>query len=93
MNKKYIQKFEKEFLEMQKKTFDLAIKKHLDYGGGHLKDFGDYGILVRQNDKIARLKNLYKKSENLNESVEDTWMDINVYAILALMYRKGFKFE
>ena len=64
----------------------LLISKQEDYGKQNILDFGELGILVRSNDKFARLKNLYNKEKPpQNESIRETWEDIAGYAILALM--------
>jgi len=69
-----------------KNIAELLIKKQHDYGKQNILDFGEYGILVRSNDKFARLKNLYNnKKSPQNESIRDNWLDIAGYAILALM--------
>lgn len=66
------------------------ISKQREYGPSNILDFGDFGILVRTNDKIGRLKNLYKNDiQPKNESVDDSWLDNAGYSILALMYRNG----
>jgi len=68
---------------------DLLISKQQDYGHGNILAFGEFGVLVRANDKMERLKNLLvKKQEPSNESVEDTWRDLANYAIIALMLRR-----
>ena len=67
----------------------LLVKKQRDYGHDNINAFGEYGILVRANDKIARLKNLYDKETIENESIEDSWLDEGGYSILALMVRRG----
>lgn len=70
---------------------ELVIVKQADYGQGNILDFGEYGVLVRTNDKIARLKNLYKQGKKpKNEAVDDSWMDTAGYAIVALMVRQGW---
>jgi hypothetical protein len=47
------------------------------------------GALVRLNDKITRLQTFIRKGRLMNESVEDSLMDIAVYAIIALvLYRE-----
>ena len=82
--------FEDAFDEVVKELKTLMISKQRDYGHRNIMDFGELGVLVRVNDKIARLKNL--KTNNLkpkNESVIDTWRDIANYAIIALMLKKG----
>ena len=68
---------------------EVMIAKQRDYGPGNILDFGDYGVLVRANDKIGRLKNLYKGEKPRNESVDDSWLDLANYAVIALMVRRG----
>jgi hypothetical protein len=85
-----------------KKTFDeecynttnmiaeLIVSKQKDYGKSNILDFGEMGILIRSNDKFARLKNLILNNKNPNnESKIDTWKDIAGYAIIALMLENG----
>lgn len=74
-------------------TFDearaLLLKKHHDYGPRNISDSPGgplNGLLVRQWDKMARLRNLMEKgAEPSNESVRDTWMDMMNYSAIALM--------
>jgi hypothetical protein len=69
----------------------LLISKQHDYGHGNINAFGELGVLVRASDKIERLKNLHKRRDTpSNESVDDTWMDLAGYAIIALMIRRGW---
>lgn len=64
----------------------LFEKKQLDYGPGNISDFGEFGVLVRLNDKINRLKNLFDtKVDAKNESIADTWRDITNYGLIGLM--------
>ena len=47
------------------------------------------GIAFRLAEKVSRLKNLLSKNDGpVNESLEDTWTDIAVYAVIAKLYRK-----
>lgn len=69
---------------------ELMISKQKDYGSKNIMEFGEYGVLVRANDKMARLKNLLQAGkEPNNESVEDSWLDLANYAVIALMVRRG----
>jgi len=69
----------------------LVIKKQMDYGPRNIMDFGEYGILVRLNDKLQRLINLFKKDkEPENETIDDTWDDVGGYALVRKMVRKGW---
>lgn len=65
------------------------LQKHKDYGKGNILEIGEMGIVFRLAEKVSRLKNLLMKSEGpVNESIEDTWTDIAVYAVIAKLYRK-----
>ena len=69
----------------------LIISKQYDYGKSNILDFGEYGILVRTNDKVARLKELVIKNKTpANEKKTDSWKDIAGYALLALMLERGW---
>jgi hypothetical protein len=80
---------------------DLALlkKKGADYSGvidamSNFRDFGFFGIIVRLNDKMARLKTLTSRkgfkqvsSEATDESIIDTLRDLRNYSYLAqIMY-------
>ncbi|MBI4136729.1 DUF1599 domain-containing protein [Candidatus Roizmanbacteria bacterium] len=68
---------------------DLFIKKHHDYGKENVLEMEELGIAFRTSEKIARLKNLLKEGKAPeNESLEETWKDIAVYAIIAVLYRR-----
>ena len=70
--------------------FETFIKKHRDYGKGNILSIEELGIALRTSEKVERLKNLLKKGDApANESIDDTWTDIAVYAIIALLYRRG----
>jgi hypothetical protein len=46
--------------------------------------------MVRMSDKLERLKNLiYNSIEPNNEALEDSFVDIANYAIIALMVERG----
>ncbi len=70
----------------------LLDRKQLDYGPRNISGFGVFGVTVRMNDKMERLKTLFNKGRRLkatNESIEDTFRDIANYAIIALMVERG----
>ena len=76
-----------------KELAELVCNKQHDYGHDNINAFGEYGVLVRTNDKIARLRNLIGK-EGITEPRIDAWKDIGGYAIIALMLdRDWFKLE
>lgn len=64
----------------------LLDRKQHDYGHHNINAFGHFGVVVRLNDKVARLQNLTLK--NLlpsNESLIDTYEDIIGYCVILLM--------
>jgi hypothetical protein len=67
----------------------LMDKKQQDYGSNNISAFGEFGVLVRLNDKIERLKNLNKMPAVKNEAIEDTYQDIANYAVISLMIRRN----
>jgi hypothetical protein len=71
---------------------ELLIAKQHDYGHSNITDFGEFGVLIRANDKMARLKNLLPLQGRgaKNESIEDSWCDLSNYGIIALMLRRGW---
>jgi predicted nucleotide modification protein, DUF1599 family len=78
--------FEKVLAEMLA-TF---IKKNKDYGKDNILDTGELGIAFRVNDKVRRLQNLLdKKQQPKNECIDETWLDIAVYSIIAIILRNG----
>lgn len=69
----------------------MFLKKHRDYGKGNILDTGEMGILFRISDKVNRLKNLVgNKKSPQNETKEETWIDIAVYAVIAVLYHRGW---
>jgi hypothetical protein len=86
-----------EFKRIQKEQYELFAKKMLSYGPGNIalgslleteqdRNVSITGIFIRCWDKLNRLKNLLinKQANTLtDESVEDTWKDLSIYAIIA----------
>jgi hypothetical protein len=69
---------------------DTLLKKQSDYGPQNIAEFGEVGILVRTNDKVARLRNLVgRKTIPSCESISDSWKDLAGYGVLAMMWRRG----
>ncbi len=82
---------ESAFSTVTTKMLETFIKKNRDYGKGNILDTGELGIIFRINDKIRRLQNLQQNNkEPENESINDTWLDIAVYAVIAILLRKGW---
>lgn len=78
--------------EIAREVANIVIRKQWDYGQENIlgAPFGpETGIVVRLWDKISRLKNLLEsENEPNNESIEDTYIDIIGYALLALMVQR-----
>lgn len=82
---------EEAFEKVNKELLDMFIKKHKDYGKGNILETEELGIAFRISDKLSRLKNLLGKNKTpQNESIEETWTDIAVYAVIAIMYKRGW---
>lgn len=79
------------FLEIEKELLETFIAKHRDYGKGNILSIKELGIAFRIGEKVERLRNLLMKEEPpANESMEDSWTDIAVYAIIAKLYQRGW---
>lgn len=84
---KYLDQAFADVLDEMLATF---IKKHKDYGKDNILDTGELGIVFRVNDKIRRIQHLLtKEQEPENESIDENWMDIAVYAVIAILFRKN----
>ena len=64
-------------------------RKNADYGNSFSKSYEEFGLtspVIRLSDKVERLKTLSKQEAKVkDESIQDTVMDIAVYAMLTLM--------
>ena len=90
---KHPETFNQACYEVAREIADLVIKKQHDYGHENILAFGELGLVVRTNDKIARLKNLLGK-DGVTEPRIDAWVDVVGYGIIALMLdRDWFKLE
>jgi len=79
------------FEDVCKELVEVFLKKHKDYGKGNILEIEEMGIAFREAEKVSRLKNLLSKGgDPVNESVEDSWTDLAVYAIIAKLFRKGW---
>lgn len=67
----------------------LLKKKNHDYGNSFSLQFEKYGIMsaaIRMDDKMRRLETLMSGSQaQVNESIEDTLLDLVGYGTLALV--------
>ena len=70
----------------------LARKQH-DYGHDNILRYGIDGVKVRISDKVCRLRNLLSRGlDAANEAIEDSWLDIVGYSVIAIMlHRDTFK--
>jgi len=49
-----------------------------------------HGVIIRMHDKMARMNSLCCKGELKNESIEDTFQDMAIYAIIArILYEEA----
>lgn len=70
---------------------ELLVKKQTDYGPANITKFGQFGLIVRTHDKVARLENLLAKGISpSNEAVSDTYMDIVGYSAIGIMVERGW---
>ena len=89
-----------EFKRIQEEQYKLFCRKQYDYGpmniamGTDLSKMEDIklaitALVVRINDKITRLINLVIKNdrEGVNESVDDSFVDLSVYGVIAQIVR------
>ena len=97
---------QKKFIETLDKIKALHIAKAKDYGEDHdplanVRNGGEFvnieswrACLVRVADKIQRIKTFCKKGNLTNESLEDSFLDLASYAIIAhVLYTEEREFE
>jgi hypothetical protein len=83
------------FSKINKELLQMFLKKHKDYGKGNVLSMKELGIAMRVGEKVERLKHLLMKemvdpkAKPTNESIEETWTDIGVFAVIALLFRRG----
>jgi hypothetical protein len=77
------------------------LRKNADYSSANILGTGEIGLVTRLWDKMARIMNLEGFTLNIasmsygqpkeakNEPIADTFMDMAVYAVIALLYRAG----
>ena len=97
------------------RAYDLWCKKQNDYGDSNIRlgldlssssersqnnRLAQFGVVIRMNDKISRLINIFKKEivernndltyiSAVNESVEDTCLDIMNYANMLMVLKSN----
>jgi hypothetical protein len=78
------------YQEVADEMLKMFLKKHKDYGKGNILSVKELGIALRISEKIERIKHLLTQGATpANESVEETWIDIGVYATIAILLRRG----
>lgn len=87
---------EDRFEDIINEISELHYRKSLDYGTeedpyNNIRHSADWGLppwmgaMIRANDKIHRIQRYAKASTLANESVRDSFLDLAVYAIIALI--------
>jgi hypothetical protein len=70
----------------------VLVKKQMDYGHNNIKRFGRIGLIVRMQDKVARLENLMSKYDDdatpQNESILDNVIDVMGYSAIGIMWER-----
>ena len=92
-----------EFKKIQKQQYELFLHKQHDYGPGNIS-VGTFlvtpeeiklsltGLWFRMNDKLQRVKTLLlgdKKSAVKDEPLEDAYLDVSNYGIMATIVGRG----
>jgi len=92
-----------EFKKIQRQQYELFLHKQHDYGPGNIS-VGTFlvtpeeiklsltGLWFRMNDKLQRVKTLLlgdKKSAVKDEPLEDAYLDVSNYGIMATIVGRG----
>ena len=92
-----------EFKKIQQEQYELFLLKQHDYGPGNISvgtqlqtaeevHLSLTGLWFRMNDKIKRFKNLLmnkRKSAVEGEPMEDAYLDVSNYGIMATIVSRG----
>jgi len=80
------------FAEVTQEMCDLYKRKNADYGDSFAVIYGRFGLkstVIRLWDKLMRLETLCNKPARVaDETVDDTLIDIAVYAVMTLAERR-----
>ena len=95
-------KMTKEFKRLQREQYELFCKKQHDYGPGNISvgtnlqtpdeiHLSLTGLWFRINDKIQRLKTLLLSGREtaVGEPLEDAYLDVSNYGIMATIVKNG----
>jgi len=91
-----------EFRRIQKEQYELFCRKQYDYGPGNISvgtqlqtaeevKLSLTGLWFRMNDKIQRLKTLLMSNRKsaIDEPIEDAFLDLSNYGIMAMVVKNG----
>ena len=92
-----------EFKKIQKEQYELFLHKQHDYGPGNISvgtnlqtpeevKLSLTGLWFRMNDKLQRMKTLLmgnKESAVQDEPLEDAYLDVSNYGIIATLVGRG----
>ena len=92
----------KEFKRLQAEQYELFCRKQHDYGPGNISvgtmlqtdeevHLSLTGLWFRMNDKIQRLKTLIMtgRESAVDEPLEDAYLDVSNYGIMATIVKNG----
>ena len=92
----------KEFKRLQREQYELFLKKQHDYGPGNISvgtmlqtqdevHLALTGLWFHMNDKIQRLKTmlLSRRESAVDEPMEDAYLDVSNYGIMATIVKNG----
>lgn len=82
------------FSEITRQMNKVYEAKNHDYGNSFdqsLNEFGIIAAITRMSDKFNRIKALAKSKAKVNESLEDTLLDLANYSIMTLLWLKNNK--
>ena len=96
-------KMTQEFKKIQREQYELFLHKQHDYGPGNISVGSQLqtpeevklsltGLWFRMNDKIQRLKTLLmgdKEAAVEDEPMEDAYLDVSNYGIMAVIVSRG----
>ena len=90
-----------EFRRLQKQQYEVFCEKQMDYVPSNISVGTDLateadvklsltGLWFRMNDKIQRIKNLLMTNQKVNnEPIEDSFLDVSNYGIMATIVKNG----
>jgi hypothetical protein len=81
--------FDQALTDKMNQLKDLLVSKRRSYGASNLTRHGVFGILVRTDDKMERLRHMHEEGlqvTDVGESYTDAWQDVAGYALLALLF-------